>query len=189
MKAKMSVIFSITSLLFLFISCSSLPLPGSPTESLFILCGDLDRDLGVNITGDGHTLENVKISVMNLETEKKDELIFYPSKKFVSTTLEPGKYKIESKIIVTVRYKGGDSSQSHNEFIATSPFLIEDSTVFVSPFILSVSAHKGWYGISSYFSSSESNILKKESIEAVFSERRYKAWELYQLIGWDVEEE
>ena len=44
MKNREKVLFLLLSALLLA-GCSSLPLPGSPTESLFILAGDVDRNL------------------------------------------------------------------------------------------------------------------------------------------------
>lgn len=189
MNFKISALFGIIILLFLFSSCSSIPLPGTPTESLFILSGDLEHDLGTNSNGHGHTLQSVRLKVVNQETEKVTDLLFYPNKNFVAVTLEPGKYEFESRVVVTVRYKGGRDSNPRNEYIARSPFLVEESTVFISPVVLSVVPRNGWYGFSSYSSTSMKNIRKKDTVEAVFDERRYKAWELYQLIGWELEEE
>ena len=189
MKVKMSAFLGITALLILFTSCSSLPLPGSPTESLFILCGDLERDLGTNVEGHGHTTENIRVSVVNLETGKEKDMVFYPSKNYISTTLEPGRYAMNNKVTISVRYKGSSHINDRTEYIQPTPFLIEESTVFISPTILRISPSNGWYNFSSYTSMSTSNVLKKNSMEELFDERRYKAWELYQVVGWEIKEE
>ncbi|MBF9018448.1 MULTISPECIES: hypothetical protein [unclassified Oceanispirochaeta] len=189
MKVKMSAFFGISTLLFLFASCSSLPLPGTPTESLFILCGELERDLGTNVEGHGNTTENIRVSVVNLETGKEKDMVFYPSKSFISTTLEPGRYAMKNTVGVTVREKRGNWTDTRTEYIQPTPFLIEESTVFISPTILRMNARNGWYSFSSYTSMSSSNALKKNSMEDLFDERRFKAWELYQIVGWEIKEE
>lgn len=189
MKIRMTAIAGITSLLLLFFSCSSLPLPGTPTESLFVLCGELEKDLGTNQDGYGNTLESLRLTIVNLDTGKEKDMVFYPSKSYVSTTLEPGKYSLNNKVSLTIRAKRGNWSETRNEYIQVRPFLIEKNTIFVSPIIVKVMDNRGWYSFTSYYSASTSNTLKKKSMDNMLGERRYKAWELYQLIGWEILEE
>ncbi|MDC7232445.1 MAG: hypothetical protein PQJ58_04390 [Spirochaetales bacterium] len=185
---KIKSVTALGMLMMLLVSCASIPLPGSPTESLFVLCGDLERDLGTDGNG-GHSLESIRVTLVQVDTGKKKDLVFYPSKSFISTTLEPGKYMFNNQITLSLRWKGSSHTKTRTEYIQTSPFLIEPNTVFISPVLIKVIGRRGWYSYTSYYSTSTSNVLKKGSVEDLFAQRRYKAWELYQLIGWEISEE
>ncbi|MDA3956063.1 hypothetical protein [Oceanispirochaeta sp.] len=190
MKVKLTIISSTILIILLFGACSSLPLPGSPTESLFVITGEVTRDLGMDRNGNGHTTNSVTIKIVNQETGKQKSLVFSPRHDYTSIPLEPGRYAFDPKAILSISYKKGrGESQIREEYFNAAPFLIEPSTVFISPVIIKLSPRNGWYSFSTYKSFSTSNTIRKKAVAQVVSEKRFKAWELYQMIGWELEEE
>lgn len=189
MKVKSTVLF--LSLIFtaLFSSCSSLPLPGSSTESLFIMAGEVDKRLGTNREGRSRTIDRIMLTLENLDTGKTKSITYMPNKKYISLPLEPGRYSFKNKITITVSESPG-GSWTNDKNISVAPFLVKESTVFVSNIVFKVSSdNRGWFNISTYSSTSNSNVIRKKAVDEVFNERRFKAWELYQVVGWDTEEE
>jgi len=186
MKPKLTHICVLLSILILG-ACKSLPLPGTPTESLFVLSGSVDKTFRSR-EGENRTIERVVLTIENVDTGKKKLVTYYPKKSFVALPLEPGRYRIQNEVDVDVN--NGRGNWTETKRIHSNPFQIEETTVFISPLILNLKRNTGpWYNVIVYSSNTNTNQIRIKAVEELLKDRRYKAWELYQVVGWEVEEE
>jgi len=186
MKVKFYLFINLI-LILMFSACKSLPLPGSPTESLFVMTGSMDNRLGSK-NGRIRSANQVTITIENAETGKTKTISFTPRKNYVAVPLEPGRYLIQSKVKVEMSENPG-GQWTVEKYIGISPFQIEPTTVFISPAIFKLSSNnRGFFSVTSFSSLSNSNKIRRQAVEEVFENRRFKAWENYQIIGWDTED-
>ncbi len=186
---KKTVLLLLPALLTLLGSCSSLPLPGSHSESLLIIPVKIDSNLG----GEGGKRRSVTMAyleLVNLETGKKKKLSMAPrGDDYFSATVEPGRYQLDNELILTISQTPGNDTWQNREPLFSRPMLIEESIVYMSPVILKAESNdRGGYNFEFYSSSSNDDPVRKECYRSLSAERRFKAWELYQLVGWDTEE-
>lgn len=183
---KKTVLLLISALTFLMGSCSSLPLPGSYDESLLVIPIKIDKNLGSH-QGKRRILTMAYLEIRNIETGKKKKLTLIPGKDdFFSAVVSPGRYRIEEELVIAVSQTPGSDSWLNREKLSASPMLIEERIVYLSPMVLKVEGDgKGDYNYSFYSTTSLDDPVKEAGYEALISERRFRAWELYQLAGWE----
>ncbi len=185
---KTGVHVLIISFLIFLSSCSTLPLPGSPTESLFILAGSVDRFL-IDKKSEDYQLVSVEMILRNIDTDETYDLTFLPDDDYITIPVEPGRYRIDNKL--TIHFKRGKGTWSDERKVVAANYLIEKNVVFLSPDILQVERRN--IGQGAYYSYRFGRTLnwnlKDQAMEDVFRQRRYLAWDLYQVIGWEPPEE
>ncbi len=169
-------------------SCASLPLPGSPTESLFILSGDVDRFL-IDRKSENYQLVSVKMVLRNIETKESYDLIYHPGDDFVAIPVEPGKFSFDNQIVIN--FKRGSGTWTDHRSIAAPTYLIEPGILYICPAILEIekrSIGEGAY-YSFRFNRTINWTLKDRAMENILDQRRFLAWDLYPIIGWTPPEE
>ena len=186
---KKTILLLISVSILIISSCSTLPLPGTPSESLLVIPVKIDRDLG-NRDGKRVSITMASLELSNIETGKKKKMTLIPGDDtFFTIQLEPGRYQLDKKLILTISETPGSSTWVENEALSPTPILIEKSIVYISRLVLKVEGNgDGGYDYEYYYSSSEDDPVRRESVEALKSERRFKAWELYQMVGWKTED-
>ena len=183
---KKTVLLLMSALIFLLNSCSSLPLPGTHSESLLIIPVKIDSDLGSE-SGKKRSVSMAYLELINMDTGKKRKLSIVPrSDDYFSATVEPGRYQLGNELTLNISQTPGNDSWRNKEALTSGPMLIEKSIVYISPLVLKAESNEeGGYNYDFYNSNSNDDPVRKESYHALISERRFKAWELYQLVGWE----
>ena len=175
--------FFLLILFTLLASCTSLPLPGSPTESLFVLSGDVDRFL-IDSKSEKYQLVSIEMVLRNIETKEAYDLTYHPSDDFVALAVEPGKFSFDKQIVIN--FKRGSGTWTDHRSIYAPTYLIEPGVLYQCPAILEVKKRN--IGEGAYYSFRFNRTinweLKDQAMEKIFDQRRYLAWDLYPIIGW-----
>ena len=187
MRTAKYLLISLT-LLYMLSSCSSLPFPGTATESLFIMSGNMESRL-LNKQSKPYNLISIKMTLVNQETADEIKLTFTPGKKYITLPIEPGLYSMEKEFILN--FNDENHSWKETEITNGSYYQIEKNTIFVCPEILDFNRKNigqgGGYEFSFHRPSSPN--LKDLVMERIMEQRRFKAWDLYAVIGWEPPEE
>jgi hypothetical protein len=181
MKLLKVIPFLILPLLVL-LSCKSLPLPGSPTESLFIFVADLDRSIPDKYSK-SYYLQSVEITLKNIDSGEEQSFNYSPSTPYYAVPLEPGRYETGRQI--TLSFKNTDGWEWKDVYpIRNAVFLIEKNVIYVSPMVLRVKGRSGSGGYRISQKGLNDEILKDEAMEKIMGKRRFSAWNLSPIIGW-----
>ena len=179
-----------TALVLLSASCSSVPLPGSPTESLFILTGDVDRHL-IDRQSEPYQVSQIQMTLVNRETGFEKEFFYYPGNDFIAIPLEPGRYNMHYRLKIGFKHPGGGEWEDEKT-INSATYLIEKNVVYVSNSVLTLEKKnigEGAYYRLGFGFHEDSVEIKDRAMKEMMKERRYKAWDLYPVIGWESPEE
>jgi hypothetical protein len=168
---------SILVLTSILSSCKTVPLPNSPTESLFIIPSQLVPTLNngqVRVVATSITIRD--------EATKQETTVQLPGgDSFAMVPLEPGAYDIR-QIRITLQNVGGRRpwTDTHDFF---GSFFIEKHVVrYYERKIYVRSRPQGWYNFGYDYTDNPED--KKSCLEQVKKDPRWLAWQNYNLVNF-----
>jgi len=125
--------FGITALVFLFsfIGCSSLPLPSSPKQSLFILPLNLEKNFAGR-DGWPFQLVTMQLTLTHEESGKKTPVVLTPELEYKAFVLEPGRYFLENMVTNMRSTEHPDQTWQDNHTWFSMYFYVEKNTVIIN---------------------------------------------------------
>lgn len=185
-------------------ACSSLPFPGSPAESLFVIASSIDREYDggekkvskVILTLERLPEENTEEAAGGSEDGSGDEsagrteeflVTLKHGEPYGTAALEPGEYII-TKINVHSFLTEEPGQNWIDEHIVYYPFFIEKRTVrlYEQVFLLEAEPPDG-EGYTLAFAPLSSEEKKLDIFKALRSDGRWPGWERYILVGFPEE--
>ena len=115
------VFLLIVMIALMLLSCSSLPLPSSPYQSLLVIPTKIDS----TFRGGEYKIVSVQMSLQERETGKKTLIMFSPGASYKAIPVERGKYSLNNLIVSRQRTSGNPDREQDAHPWFTIDFFVE----------------------------------------------------------------
>lgn len=161
----------------ILLSCQTVPLPNSPTESLFILPSRVVPTLN---NGDTRVI-GASVTIRNDKSLKEMKVQLPSGDSFAMVPLEPGAYSITG-IRITLQNVGGRNSWSDTHDFYGSLFIEKRVVRYYERKIYVGSRPQGWYNFG--FDYTEDSAEKASCLAELKKDPRWLAWQNYTLVNF-----
>ena len=161
-----------------FMSCSSLPLPSSPYQSLFVISTNIDS----NFREGEYKIVSVQLSLQSEDTGKKTIIMFFPGASYKAIPVERGRYSLNNLIVTMQRTSGNpDRRQDAHPWFAIDFFVEKNVVQLNARGITVVDNEDGWYRIDrpGVFLD-QGRVIKK----VLQKDDHWLAWQDYKLVNF-----
>jgi len=192
MMKKSMLLLLIGIPILIIAACSTLPFPNTPTESLLVITGSIDREYA----GGENKVSKVILKVERIQEEEEIEeeispetflITLKPGEQYGTAVLEPGEYIITGIEVRAFRSENKEEIWA-DDHAADHPFFIEERVVrlYERSFVLAAEdEEQGGYTVA--FAPLTEDEKGLTIYKALNREPRWPAWERYQLVGFPEE--
>ena len=172
---KVVLVYSIA----LIISCSSLPLPNSHDQSLYIIPYQIDN----SVEGGYRQVRSITITLRNMGTDRIETVVFPVGSGHRTIALAPGRYSMFQAEIRGVKPDENNREWDHHHGIF-SYFYIGANTIVLSRdkvFMRDQPSGGYHFEVGRY---ATSDIQKRRVLDEIRNDKRWVAWDGYNLVNF-----